>query len=90
MRADRTDWSVRRMDPKAIHVQVLGTAGVEPTGRVVVWVNGSREGSATLDASGEAVVALATSTRTSLVVLTYGGDRTYLPWFASPRVLIVR
>jgi len=90
VRADGTDWSVRRMDPKAIHIQVLGTAGVRPTGRVAVWVNGSREGSATLDPSGDAVVTLATTTRTSLVVVTYGGDATYLPWLASPRVLIVR
>ena len=33
---------------------------------------------------------LATSTRTALVVVTYGGDATYLPWIASPRLLIVR
>lgn len=90
VRVDGTDWSVRRVDPKVIRIQVLGAAGVEPTGKVEVWVNGSRAGSATLDPSGEAVVNLASSTRTALVVVTYRGDETYLPWIASPRLLIVR
>jgi beta-glucosidase len=90
VRTEGTDWSVRRVDPKAMRIQVLGSAGVEPTGRVEVWVNGSRAGSAKLDPSGEAVVNLVSSTRTALVVVTYGGDDTYLPWIASPRLLVVR
>ena len=58
VRTDGTDWTVRRSDPKQVHVQVAGVAGVTPTGTVDVWVNGSRKGSATLDARGTAVVTL--------------------------------
>jgi beta-glucosidase len=56
----------------------------------VVWVNGIRKGTATLDRAGEAAVSLATSTKTALVVVTYTGDRTFLPWVASPHLLTVR
>ncbi|WP_162250299.1 glycoside hydrolase family 3 N-terminal domain-containing protein [Cellulomonas sp. Root485] len=87
---DGTDWTVRRTDPKDIHVQVAGVAGVTPTGTVDVWVNGARRGSATLDARGTAVVTLPKGTTTSLVVVTYAGDRTYLPWIAAPHLLVVR
>ncbi|WP_156043749.1 Ig-like domain repeat protein [Cellulomonas sp. URHE0023] len=87
---DGTDWSVGRSDPKVVHAQLTRVAGVEPTGTVVVWVNGMRKGTATLDAAGEAVVHLATSTRTALVAVTYSGDRTFLPWLASPHLLTVR
>ncbi|WP_456786766.1 glycoside hydrolase family 3 N-terminal domain-containing protein [Cellulomonas sp. P5_C5] len=90
VRTDGTDWTVRRTDPKDVHVQVTGVAGVVPTGTVDVWVNGARKGSATLDARGTAVVALPKGTRTSLVVVTYTGDRTYLPWIAPPHLLVVR
>ena len=59
VRTDGTDWTVRRTDPKDVHVQVAGVAGVTPTGTVDVWVNGARrKGSATLDARGTAVVTL--------------------------------
>lgn len=85
-----TDWSVRRADVKQVHVQVTGVAGVAPTGTVDVWVNGARKGSATLDSRGTAVVTLPVGTRTSLVLVTYGGDRTYLPWIAAPHLLVVR
>ena len=87
---DGTDWTVRRTDPKDVHVQVTGVAGVTPTGTVDVWVNGARKGSATLDARGTAVVTLPKGTTTSLVVVTYAGDRTYLPWIAAPHLLVVR
>ncbi len=90
VRTDGTDWTLRRGDPKQVHVQVTGVADVTPTGRVDVWVNGARKGSATLDGRGAAVVTLPTSTRTSLVVVTYAGDDTYLPWAAVPRLLVVR
>ena len=89
-RTDGTDWTVRRSDPKDVQVQVTGVAGVTPTGTVDVWVNGMRRGSATLDARGTAVVTLPKSTTTSLVVVSYGGDRTYLPWIAAPHLLVVR
>jgi beta-glucosidase len=69
---------------------VTGVANVVPTGTVDVWVNGARKGSATLDARGTAVVRLPQGTRTSLVVVTYAGDRTYLPWIATPHLLVVR
>jgi beta-glucosidase len=81
---------VRRADPKQVHVQVTGVTGVVPTGSVDVWVNGSRKGSATLDARGTAVVTLPAGTRTSLVLVTYGGDASYLPWIGTPRILVVR
>ena len=55
-----------------------------------MWVNGSRKGTATLDARGTAVVTLPIGTRTSLVLVTYGGDPTYLPWIGSPHLLVVR
>ncbi|KQR11975.1 glycoside hydrolase family 3 N-terminal domain-containing protein [Cellulomonas sp. Leaf334] len=87
---DGTDWTVRRSDPKDIHVQVTGVAGTVPTGTVDVWVNGLRRGTATLDARGTAVVTLPKGTSTSLVVVTYAGDRTYLPWLAAPHLLVVR
>lgn len=90
VRTDGTDWTVRRGDDKSVHVQVGATAGVAPTGTVDVWVNGRRGGSATLDADGHAVVDLPRSTRTSIVLVTYGGDGTYLPSLAAPRVLVVR
>ncbi len=85
-----TDWTLRRADPKQVHVQVTGVAGVVPTGTVDVWVNGARKGSATLDASGTAIVTLPTSTRTALVLVTYAGDSTYVPWIGSPHLLVVR
>ncbi|NUU18862.1 glycoside hydrolase family 3 [Cellulomonas humilata] len=90
VRTDGTDWTVRRSDPKQVHVQVAGVAGVTPTGTVDVWVNGSRKGSATLDARGTAVVTLPTSTRTAVVLVTYAGDPTYLPWIGAPHLLVVR
>lgn len=90
VRTDGTDWSVGRSDPKVVHVQVTGVAGVEPTGSVTVWVNGMRKGTVALDPSGDAAIPLATSTKTAVVVVTYSGDGTYLPWVASPHLLIVR
>ncbi|MBO3100774.1 glycoside hydrolase family 3 N-terminal domain-containing protein [Cellulomonas fengjieae] len=90
VRTDGTDWTVGRSDPKVVLVQVAGVAGVTPTGTVDVWVNGSRRGSATLDARGSAEVTLPAGTRTSLVLVTYAGDRTYLPWIGAPRLLVVR
>ena len=59
-------------------MQVAGVAGVTPTGTVDVWVNGVRKATAALDARGAAVVTLPKGTRTSLVVVTYGG-RPHLP-----------
>ena len=44
VRTDGTDWTVRRTDPKDVHVQVTGVAGVTPTGTVDVWVNGVAQG----------------------------------------------
>jgi beta-glucosidase len=35
-------------------------------------------------------VTLPKGTTTSLVVVTYAGDRTYLPWIAAPHLLVVR
>ncbi|WP_426594281.1 Ig-like domain-containing protein [Cellulomonas sp. McL0617] len=90
VRTDGTDWSVRRVDPKAIHVQVTGIADPRPTGTVTVWVNGLRKTTVALNSSGSVVVHLAIATRTALVVVTYSGDGTYLPWAAAPRALVVR
>ncbi|WP_196804602.1 Ig-like domain-containing protein [Cellulomonas sp. URHD0024] len=90
VRTDGTDWSVGRSKPKAIRIQVTGFAGVPPTGTVVVWVNGVRKGSAILDRFGQADVRLASSTKNSVVVVTYAGDATFVPWAASPHLLIVR
>jgi len=90
VRTDGTDWSVGRADRKAVHVQVTGVAGVEPSGKVVVRVNGVIKGTATLDPAGEAVVPLARATTSALVVITYGGDRTFLPWVAPLHLLVVR
>jgi beta-glucosidase len=87
---DGTDWTVRRGDPKDVHVQATGVAEVTPTGTVDVWVNGSRKGSATLDPRGTALVSLPKGTRSALVVVTYAGDGTYLPWVAAPHPLVVR
>ena len=90
VRTDGTDWTVRRSDPKDIQVQVTGVAGVTPTGTVDVWVNGSRKGSATLDGRGTAVVTLPKGITSALVVVTWAGDPTYLPWIAAPHLLVVR
>ncbi|WP_456825420.1 hypothetical protein [Cellulomonas sp. P5_E12] len=73
-----------------MHVQVAGVVGVTPTGTVDVWVNGVRKGSGTLDARGTAVVTLPVGTTTSLVVVTCGGDASYVPWIGAPRLLVVR
>ena len=90
VRTDGTEWTVRRGDPKDVHVQVADVAGVAPTGTVDVWVNGSRKRSATLDGRGTAVVTLPKGTKSALVVVTYAGDPTYLPWVAAPHLLVVR
>lgn len=90
VRTAGTDWTVGRDDPKEVHVQVVGVAGHEPTGTVTVWLNGRQAATGTLDADGHAVVDLPGSTRTSLVVVTFGGDGTYLASLALPRVLVVR
>ncbi|GIG23082.1 hypothetical protein Cch01nite_38060 [Cellulomonas chitinilytica] len=87
---DGTDWTVRAKDPKTVQVQVSGVPGLTPTGTVDVWVNGARRGTATLDAAGHATVTLPSSTRTSLVVVTYRGDDSYLPWASLPHLLVVR
>ncbi len=87
---DGTDWSVRARDPKVVQVQVSGVPGIAPTGTVDVWANGTRRGTATLDAAGHATVTLPSSTRTSLVVVTYRGDDSYLPWASLPHLLVVR
>ena len=87
---DGTDWTVRATDPKTVHVQVSGIPGLAPTGTVDVWMNGARRGTATLDPAGQATVTLPSSTRTSLVVVTYRGDDSYLPWASLPHLLVVR
>ena len=90
VRTDGTDWTVRRGDPKDVQVRVAGVDGVTPTGTVDVWVNGVRKATAALDPRGAAVVTLPKGTRASLVIVTFAGDPTYLPWIATPRLLVVR
>lgn len=84
-----TDWFVSRHDAKVVKVQVRPVAGVTPTGTVDVWVNGAKKGSATLGTDGRASVTLPRSTRTSIVVVTYGGDGTFAPSISFPALLIV-
>ncbi|AEE44723.1 glycoside hydrolase family 3 N-terminal domain-containing protein [Cellulomonas fimi] len=85
-----TDWTVGRDDDKTVEVQVDGVAGVTPTGTVTVWLNGRPTATGTLDDAGRAVVTLPRTTRTSLVLVTYAGDGTYLSALALPRLLVVR
>lgn len=85
-----TDWTVGRGDPKVVRVQVGGVADVAPTGSVTVWAVGGPAVTAPLGPDGTASVRLPDRTRTSLVVVLYGGDATYEPGIALPRFLLVR
>ena len=85
-----TDWSVRRDDPKVVQAQVNGVEGVTPTGTVSAWVVGGPTVTATLGPDGAATLRLPDGTRTSLVVVLYGGDQNYTATAALPRILLVR
>ena len=82
---------MRRADPKQVHVQVTGVAGVVPDR------DRRRLGQRVAQGLGDARrprhrrwSRLPVGTRTSLVLVTYGGDASYLPWIGAPRLLVVR